>query len=157
MAKTSIILVQDVLANVLATNLKLKGGEMINCMKKGQRNEKWLENYFCDQGIWNIQTSYKAPHVKFNKCHDIFNVFDGCAIEVATQNIILWQLKTNKSDYYGFKKKLIEFKRLFMDRNNTVRLVLFLKEKNKLRIFEDGKERIEPILKFEKKNLVVKK
>ena len=109
---------------------------MVNCYKKGQRNERWLEEYFCKEGIWNIQTSYKAPHIKFGKT-DIFNVFDGVAIDVKTQNVIFWQMKTNKSDYSTFKKKLLDFYDRFVSNNNRIEVKLFLKFDSKLlRVYE---------------------
>ena len=109
----------------------------MNKYLKGQHNEKWLEDYFCKEGIWNIQTSYKAPHVRFSKTHDIFSCFDGVALDVKTQNVIFWQLKSNKSHYYSFKKKLLEFYDNFVSRNDRIEIKLFLKFDSKmLRVYE---------------------
>jgi hypothetical protein len=139
----------------------------MNTYLKGRLAEKWLEDYFCSQGIWNVATSYRAPHVKFKANTDIFNLFDGVAIDLKTQNVILWQLKSNPSDYYTFKKKLLEFKHKFISDNDRVEVVLYLKEKNEngwfLRSYETitdgltitGFERIVPI-KLTKKGKGVK-
>lgn len=102
----------------------------MNTYLKGRLAEKWLEDYFCSQGIWNVQTSYRAPHVKFKANTDIFNTFDGVAIDLKTQNIILWQLKSNKSDYYTFKTRIKEFKAKFIMDNDSIKPILYLKEKN---------------------------
>jgi len=102
----------------------------MNTYLKGRNAEKWLEDYFCSQGIWNVATSYRAPHVKFKANTDIFNLFDGVAIDLKTDKVILWQLKSNKSHYYSFKKRILEFKARFLAENNMVEPILYFKERN---------------------------
>ena len=109
----------------------------MNKYLKGRINEKWLEDYFCKEGIWNIQNSYKAPHVKFSKTHDIFNMWDGIALDVKTQNVIFWQMKTNKIHYSAFKKKMLTFYDHFVCHNDRIEIKLFLKFDSKmLRVYE---------------------
>jgi len=112
----------------------------MNTHTKGVRNEKLLEDYFINQGIWNIQASYKAPHGRF--MHDIFNVFDGVAIDLNTDDVIFWQMKSNIKDYYMAKQKLREFRKHFLMDNPKAKVVIFIFEMSgnvkRLRSFEVG-------------------
>ena len=96
----------------------------MNTYKKGQLNERWLEEYMLKTGEWLC--CYKAPHVRWSKNHDIYSVFDGVSID-KDQNVVLWQLKSNKSHYSTFKKVLMAWTLNNCPENDRVKPILYLK------------------------------
>jgi len=107
----------------------------MNTYAKGRAMEKWIEDYFLGIQYWKC--SYRAPHVKFSKTHDIFNLFDGVAI-TRYGEVLFWQMKTNISDYYGAKKGIREW---LVNGNEKIRCDLFWSDKKTIRIWHCNTER----------------
>ena len=104
---------------------------MVNTYVKGQALERWLEFYMMKKGSWVM--TYRAPHMRWSKNTDIFNYFDGISLSKEGR-YHLWQLKSNISDYYSFKKKLLDYCKIPM-RSDQVKHYLIWTDKKKIRIF----------------------
>jgi hypothetical protein len=111
---------------------------MINTYKKGQNAERTVEKLLLHN---NYVLAYKAPHVRFSKCHDMFNAWDILAIREDLKREFI-QVKCNISDYYTAKKKLMAWVKMFGVESEEYTLWLFKGKKgNKLFNCRDGKEK----------------
>lgn len=116
---------------------------------KGQELERWVANYFMRKGEWIVY--YKAPHVRFSKSHDIFNMWDIVAIDRDLHVSVYVQVKKNISDYYSFKKIAKEWlAKMKLNKVNCCELFYVIwTDKKKMRIWDCLAER-ELIAKVEK-------
>ena len=99
---------------------------MINCYKKGQHNEKEVEDILLANGY--LQT-YKAPHVRFSKVTDIYGAWDIIGIRGDLKRIYI-QVKSNPSDYSTAKKKLVDWVKMFGILTEEYYIILYENRKN---------------------------
>ena len=112
----------------------------MNTYLKGRLAEREVEKLLQINGF--VQT-YKAPHVRFSKCHDLWNAWDIISIRDDLVRCY-FQVKTNPSHYYTAKKKLMAWVKMFGIPTEEYILLLY-QGKRKVRKFDCATGREVPV------------